>query len=108
VGGVTTVWEDIGTIPNGTAVTAYSFPLTPQHINAGTGAAYIRFLHNGVAGVASHYLYLDKLLFTAQSAVAADTPGTTTLLTRVPQAITMGQIGGAGVWYVLTPDLEQV
>ena len=108
VGGVTTVWEDIGTIPNGTAVTAYSFPLTPQHINAGTGAAYIRFLHNGVAGVASHYLYLDKLLFTAQSVVAADTPGTTTLLTRVPQAITMGQIGGAGVWYALTPDLEQV
>ncbi len=28
--------------------------------------------------------------------------------TRVPQAITMAQIGGAGVWYVLTPDLEQV
>ena len=67
VAGVTSVWEDIGTIPNGSIVTAYNFPLTPQHINPTTGAAYIRFLHNAVSGQASHYLYLDKLLFTATS-----------------------------------------
>lgn len=67
VGGVVTAWEDIGTMPNANTITRYSFKLTPQHINPTTGAAYIRFLHNGVAGSASHYLYLDKLLFTAQS-----------------------------------------
>ena len=93
VGGVTTVWEDIGTMPNAVAVTAYSFPLTPQHINAGTGACYIRFLHNGVAGVASHYMYLDKVLFTAQTPVNADTSGVTELLTRIPDA-TAGDAGG--------------
>ena len=84
VGGVTTVWEDIGTIPNGTDVTAYSFNLTPQHINASTGAAYIRFLHNGVAGVASHYLYLDKLLYTAQSPLPA--LATAAELAKVPKS----------------------
>jgi hypothetical protein len=84
VGGVTTVWEDVGTIPNGTAVTAYSFALTPEHINPSTGAAYIRFLHNDVAGVASHYLYLDKVLFTAQSATPAF--ATAAELAKVPKS----------------------
>jgi hypothetical protein len=33
---------------------------------------------------------------------------TADVVTQVPHPITMGQIAGAGVWYVVTPDMEQV
>lgn len=76
VAGNVATWETIGTMASATAVSAYSFPLTPQHINPTTGAAYIRFLHNSVNGSASHYLYLDKLLFTATSPPPVTPPAT--------------------------------
>lgn len=59
-------YEDVGSLTaGGTAVTPYTFGLTPQHINTSTGAMAIKFLHNTVGtGILSHALHIDKLIVT--------------------------------------------
>ena len=62
-------WEVLGTMPNASIVTYYTYLPGPGHIKA-DGEMKLRFIHNAGTGAASHYLYLDKVEFHTLSAPA--------------------------------------
>ncbi len=56
----TSEYEPIGSIPQGTVVTKYSFDLSPGHTDLSNDNITIRFLHQGGTGNPSHVFSVDK------------------------------------------------
>lgn len=108
---VDSTWEDIGTMTNAGAITAYQFPLNPGHIKT-DGEMKIRFIHTAGTGILSHYLHLDKVEIHTRSAVAsileAVVEGTITLAdaTRIMLSALNGVSDGIGTPTVHTKSMD--
>lgn len=64
-------FELIGEMPKETAVIAYQFPLTPDHINPSTGAMAFKLIHSPGTGIITHVLNIDKIQATTATASIA-------------------------------------